>query len=166
MVLSAPQSANELDARRREKNPENVARIVFGISLLEQNPGQAELVLNGETEQLPFMQEAAQDGGHSDFYLVNSGDRGKSNTLTQFREFANSSRFEELTPTVIITSAYHIPRVARTAARHLPRGSFWVAGAPINMFAATGQHIIGEQKRILAYAPKDIDEDVPAGIVL
>ncbi len=164
MVLGAAELHGPNDPSIHGKTAENTARIEFAVSLAKKKS--VPLVLNGETEQLQWLGLTAQEaegGSLLRFFFVDSGAHGTSNTLTQMDRWKKHREFRPLTPTVIVVSRQQVPRVARTAAKHLPQGSFWVTGAPFD----TSLRTIGELMRIPAYIQKgDISPEIPPGIIL
>lgn len=177
IVLSAPHSPEFVDDEfLREGNPENIARIIWGkyvLSLLTNNPlhrvaklcdargcfpdGDPRFILNGETEQLLIMKTVAIKIGvpEQQLVLVDSGKRGESHTGTQFQAVANHQILSKLNHLTIVTSDYHVPRVARTAKRWLPPSmKFDVVGAPRKMFGdySVFRRVLGEMRRIVKYA--------------
>ncbi|MAZ67394.1 hypothetical protein CL652_01335 [bacterium] len=180
MVLSAAPSLEEADERKREGNPENTARIKFGAEVLKLIAAKKlnkalddvtmsdlgsgtipPLVLNGETEQLPTMLEIAREMGIPDSHIfqIDSGRRGVSNTKTQFEKTLERIQSGDLgkgSHLTLISSSYHVPRVARTAEAQLPVGvALEVLGVPFedhpfNVFRT----VRGEVRRIETYSDK------------
>lgn len=183
VVLSAPPSLEFEDERQREANPENVARIKFGIELVKaigqrypftgrrdmdlyshslDEPYVPPLVLDGETEQLPMMQLVAQElepgMPEEKIILVDAGKRGQANTLTQFRALMQSPRFADAKHLVIATSSYHVPRVRRTAKPFFLM-EYIVCGVPFREFGFNVEKLVGgEIRRIIEYSQKG---DIP-----
>lgn len=134
VVLSAAPSLEFSDTERREKNPENRARVQLGVEITCAFAGPpVTLALDGETEQLPSLFEIALEYGFPEdrISLINSGDRGVSNTKTQIQKigaFISGSRWVHVT---LVTNDYHLPRVIRTAEMHLPvELAYTVIGVP------------------------------------
>lgn len=178
VVLSAP--PEKRDNEVIEKTPENVARIEYGIEMIKQVVAKKSkkpieeitnediikyappLILNGETEQLPAMSEMAAEAEFpkEKIQLLNSGDRGLSNTKTQFEKMNDDKRFQTAKHFTYITTSYHIPRVTRTADQNLnPDINFEVIGIPLKEFKYDiYRKVRGEVKRILKYSEKgDMD---------
>lgn len=180
MVLSAPPSlefkgdTKEMIAKR-EKNPENMARIKFGIEIIKQIVSQKllkpiseltpneirsgpPLILNGEKEQIEPMKEVALAEGFPEdrIILINCGDRGIGNTKMQFLETAKDPILGKSKHLMLITSSYHTPRLARTAAANLPENmNLEIAGVPFKEFSYDiYRKVRGEVKRIVAYSAK------------
>ncbi len=127
---------------------DNLARIKRGI--LAMNEKRRTLVLNGATEQLQPMREIALSEGLTDDHIVpiDCGPRAKANTKTQF-EVLWAYGFKNV---VLVTSAYHVPRVARQAAQFLPHDfQYQVDGAEGD---ETVDRVHGEISRIIQYAKK------------
>lgn len=83
-----------------------------------------------------------------------------ANTKTQFTFFAAHEISRKTGTKIFVTTWYHQPRVARTAAKNLPIGiSYEVVGVPYDNFPLdTYKMVRGETKRIIAYSQKrDID---------
>lgn len=128
---------------------ENWVRVAFGIDVAKQiasrrakKPSflltEAEikkagpfLVLNGETEQLPILEEMALNLNFpsSKIILVDCGKQGQANSKTQMQAINRDlSTFGTM---ILVTSDYHVPRVARTAdAQLLSTMNFRVLSAP------------------------------------
>jgi len=122
-------------------------------------------ILNGEAEQLQPMKEIAVAIGipEEKLYLLSCGNRGAGNTRTQFTQIMNSPDLKSRSHFIVVTSAYHVSRVARTAKKHLPEFvDFEVFGVPFKDFSfSVFRKVKGEVKRILSYSRKgDIAEDV------
>jgi hypothetical protein len=142
------------------------------------------LVIVGTDEQLPAMNRVAMGLGMYDLSefllnpvpyvgivptdkrewhvscLVSCGSREgpKANTKTQFEAVEPFARhWYHMT---FVTSWYHVPRVARTATKQLPRGRnvparFSVVGVPQSVFSVpVCRTVRGEAERILRYANK------------
>jgi hypothetical protein len=155
IVLSAPPSLNKEDEREREANPENVARVTKGVEIARRSG--AKLFLNGETEQLPWMQKIAQE-----LYLeperivtIDCGARGVGNTKTQFEVMAQDNQFRSLNYLVLVTSLYHVPRVSRTGKKWMPWVNWWVCGLTLQEFPFDVPMMVGgEIRRIIEYTQK------------
>ncbi|HLC99825.1 MAG TPA: hypothetical protein VJC11_02585 [Patescibacteria group bacterium] len=174
VVLSAPQELRDNEVV--EKTDENVARIEYSIDLVKQITAKKAgkpleevtsqdiiafgppLILNGETEQLPMMQEVARESGFPEekVQLLNSGDRGKSNTKTQFERINDDPRYQNTKHFIFVSTSYHIPRVTRTADKNLDQNvNFEVIGVPLDTFDYNVyRKVRGEVKRILSYSER------------
>ena len=175
VALSAPHEVKE-NGEVIEKTPENIARVKHAIDIVKQiasnklgttiekltpsdiiNNGPP-LILNGETEQLSSMKQVAVEENFpmEHIQLMNCGDRGIANTKTQFEIMDSDNRFSNTKHLTLVTSSYHVPRVARTADKNLDtEKEFEVIGTPFedfeyNIFRKTK----GEIKRILTYSEK------------
>ncbi len=173
VVLSAPETKGEENYLLREGNPENTGRIRAGISaamilsarragkevsdltaadILKHAPA---VILDGETEQLPAMKIRVEENGFpiEKIVEVNSGDRGKSHTGTQFSALNKYlTEHKEVTlngPIIFVTSPYHQPRVARTAETKLLADLHYVVlGAP---YKPPTHKVWGELNRMKRY---------------
>lgn len=137
VFLSAPQDVTRSPGDPAyEMSAENIVRAMYSVILIEtQGSDYSTLILSGETEQLPGMKKLVEDLGEHRYIPINSGDRGHSHTGTQFESFVmwlRNQSYESRVGLVFVTSQYHVPRVRRYAAKHIPRGDFgWhVAGVP------------------------------------
>ncbi len=163
-----------------EENPENTARIEYGIQTWRQlvnAGGQAALVLNGDTSQVVMMERVARrnlnDHEQQSLVLVDAGpqkaEEGRApaaNTRTQFIEQAKLP-YRRL---VVVTSNYQISRVARTASANLPQEIlFYVVGIDFARLPGEGleslmEKVKGEVVRIETYVKKgDLARDVRPG---
>jgi hypothetical protein len=163
VFLSGPHDTSRpecLDAY--EMSAQNVARAMYS-ALLYATFGVTGtcLVLSGETEQLPSMSELVIGYGipYRSIAEVNSGDRGKSNTKTQFetlRTHFNTVYLQTaLGPKiVVVTNQYHVPRVLRYAKKFLPGFVEWqVVGVPHDTGLYDWDAMVkGEIDRIIRYA--------------
>lgn len=181
MVLSAPPSREFTDRERREKNPENLARVPYGIEVIRKIVAQRThklidnlssedlangpfLLLNGDEEQIGPMKEIALKYGFSEnkIILLDAGPRDDTptrkaaNTKTQFDAVNDAPALEDFEHITIITSLYHIPRVTRTADKNIrPSLDFTVLGVPRKIFDFdVYRKVKGETKRILQYIKK------------
>ncbi len=160
VFLSAPQDVTrptEDDAH--EMSAENLVRAMYSVLLLESEGGSnSTILLNGETEQLPAMKRLVEGFGCRQYLPINSGDRGKSHTGTQFVQLANWLREQPFNSTVgivLVTSQYHVPRVRRYAAKHISRGDYkWqVVGVPNDVgLYDREKKVAGEIDRIIKYS--------------
>ncbi len=134
IVLSAPPL---LDAGVwTEDTAENRSRILYAAELWQAlQPGNVRIpfVLNGETQQLYMMAMIAQEAGIplTEMLLLNCGNRGAANTMTQFQIMAAHPTGSLWKEVYVVTSLYHAPRVRRTAATHMPNCTCYVAPVPI-----------------------------------
>lgn len=166
VVLSAPPLKTK--TAYIEETQENVGRIRGGVELLEalrQSSGAPSnslelrpLILSGETEQLPMMQQVAIRLGYPPWqtWLVNCGDRGIGNTLTQFMTLRDVPRLNQIRRLAVVTTGYHVPRVRRTAKAVLPtEWTIDVIGIPYTLYPFDiPNFVLGEMQRIIAYAQK------------
>jgi hypothetical protein len=139
------------------KNPEHASRLTLGIKTYREVAGKSQqppiFVINAETEQLPPMKEHARElGMEGEIALLDCGPAGVANSKTQIDALASDSRTKHLRNIVLITSDYHVPRVARTASKGLPETmNFLVLGARGHDSFA---RIYGEIMRIVRYSEK------------
>lgn len=172
VVLSAPQGKDEQGCVF-EDTPENIARINYGVAVTKEitsakigkkvdelTPDDIRdfsplLVLNGETIQLPMMQQEAIKSGFPEdkVHLVNSGDRGTSNTKTQFEVLRQNEKLRGKFLS-IVTTGYHLPRVDRTAAKQLPNQKFEIIAMPYESYPFPVFIVRREIKRIQHYVNK------------
>jgi len=135
---------------------ENIKRIAFAAWFREViAPGRTThtpFVLNGETEQLPWMfEEALKHVREDDIVLVDCGARGIANTATQFDVLAPLG-YKRL---VTGTTDYHVARAFLTALERLPGANCTVVGVPYSEFPFdVTTTLIGEFRRILEYADR------------
>lgn len=178
VVLSAP-ALPEFKANPvgHEENSENEARIRIGVEIFQQiaadragkpiedlteedykNPSLPMFVLSGEPERLPSMEETALHMGipKEKVYLSDCGALGICNTKTQFEEIAKDKNLSDAKQIAIVSSAYHIPRVARTASSELADGvDFDAIGVSMKDFPFdVYKKVRGEIKRIVHYSNK------------
>lgn len=180
IVLSAPPDLSQDSYERREETEEHRERMRLGVKSwkriirtiknkgrpLSWDPHDKQLplfVVDGETEQLPAMLHMAMELklDQDQIWQVDCGARGVANTKTQFIVLENhpflSTCCSHLT---IITSAYHMPRVMRTASKQLPSFTqFQVIGVPMSRLGwdkqVEGAKVTGEIERILRYIEQD-----------
>lgn len=166
VVLSAP--SLKIETVYIEETPENTSRIRDGIELLKMlressgapsnSLGLRPLILNGETEQLPMMQQVAIRHEYPPWqtWTVNCGDRGIGNTLTQFTAMRDDVRLQKVKRLAVVTTGYHVPRVRRTAKAVLPKEcTVDVIGLPYPEYPFNVSSLVmGEMQRIIAYAEK------------
>lgn len=172
VILSAPPGKDEW-GETVEDTPENIARIKHGVEVVKTitsakvdkaldtlTPDDIQkyappLVLDGETPQLPMMLEETKklDWPENKIILVNSGERGESNTKTQFEALRQDERFKDKFLT-IVTTGYHLPRVDRTAAQQLPNQEFEVIAMPYEKHPFSIFIIRGEIGRVQRYVAK------------
>ena len=166
------------DGSIKEGSVENIARIAFGVQLLKeivsarthrptdnidlrQGPP---LILNGETEQLPAMEQIAHDLGVPPemIELVDCGQRGVGNTKTQFVAMEHDVRFADLKHFLFVTSIYHVPRAERTAEKTKRADTdYTVIPVPLEQYPFNIFMIRGEIRKILEYAKKGDIEEFP-----
>lgn len=171
VVLSAPPLKD--GERIIERSPENVARIEYSVHLVKKIVAEKcqkplndvtteeilqygpNLVLNGETEQLPTMLEVAMELGFPKEKIeeINSGNRGISNTKTQFEEMEKDERYNLLPHMTFVTSAWHQPRVLRTGQKNFANQNFDVIGLPYKKYPFNVlKYVKGEVKKIHKYS--------------
>lgn len=169
VFLSAPQDVTRSPGDPAyEMSAENIARAMYSVILIEtQGSDVSTLILSGETEQLPGMKKLVEDIGERRYIPICSGNRGQSHTGTQFESFVRWLRqqsYENRVGVVLVTSQYHVPRVRRYAAKHIPCGDFrWhVAGVPndVGLYNQTVK-VDGEIDRIVRYANQGIFDLFP-----
>ena len=178
MVLSASPPSWSADRSKAEEDyPEDVERIKFGIEVYKnfisrklkkpiaelttedlQNETLPPLVLKGATEQLPMLERIARslDFPREKIIFINCGDHAVANTKTQFAQTVAHpivGKFKHLT---LISTSYHVPRLARTASKNLPEDvDFDVLGVPLEDFSFdVYRKVKGEVKRIIEYSRK------------
>jgi len=175
VILSAPPSKNE-KGEVIEASPDNKARIEFGTQVARQitakklgktleeitiddiSQNTPMFILNGETEQLPTMEQLAKETGFppEKIQLLDCGKRGVGNTKTQFEAINTHHSYRNAKHLTFITNSWHAPRVTRTADANLkPEIDFDVipvphSAAPYNVFRV----VRGEVKRIQSYSAK------------
>lgn len=175
MVLSAPPSKVEMEVVAREQNPENRARITFGINVIKQIVSEKTgksiqdltiedlqsgplLLLNGDSEQIDPMKELAleRDFPADRIVLLNAGSRLTANTKTQFEAVNTEKKLAGAKHITIITTRYHVPRVVRTADKNVrPDLDLTVLGVPFNTYGFNvASKAKGEIKKIIDYAKK------------
>jgi hypothetical protein len=154
MVLSAPPEKWN-DIFITESTTENVERIRTAIeyfrAYLEWREALPYLILNGEANQLPMMLSTAVNHYFpaDRILLVDCGRRPNGNTKTQFTTLKCDARFAGGSKCiVVVTSWYHIPRVARAIAANNRKNLCW------NLLA------LPEEESRLQILPNIIDEEV------
>lgn len=174
VALSAPPEKREDGFL--EKTEENIARIDFAIQAVKQVTAERlgkdmseitledmitdgpPLIINGETEQLPMMREVAREHGFPEERILelDCGPRGIGNTKTQFTVLDADPRFAENKHWTFVSTGYHVPRVARTAATNIAtERNFDVIGVPLDQHPYdVYRKVRGEVKRIVAYSAK------------
>lgn len=174
VALSGPPKKNEDGVY--ESHDETTSRIDFAIQSIKQVVAERlhkpidevtnddiiehgpPLLLNGEPEQLPPMQAVALGLGFPEekITLVDCGPVGTANTKTQFTAMDTDPRFAKVKHWTFISSGYHVPRVARTAAASLDKNkNFDVIGVPLERDDYdVYRKVRGEVKRIVTYADK------------
>lgn len=105
----------------RVHTEENEARLQYGLQVA-QRMGTL-LFLNATQEQLPLMRRSAIKNGFpaGRIVLMPCGVIGRASTLTQFQAWNKNPRTPKFLHPLFVTSWYHAPRVARTAAKLLPK---------------------------------------------
>jgi uncharacterized SAM-binding protein YcdF (DUF218 family) len=150
---------------RSEKNSQLVSRVRYGAELIGKLPGKPLLIFDGYDIQLSHMRDIARENGISDdgMYLLNCGSTDTANTKTQCQALATDKNVNYLTPIVIVTNRYHVPRVARTATLILPdKVDFYVLGVPgDNMSYDVKKNIESEIEKIIKYSEKGDIADYP-----
>lgn len=177
MVLSASPRGWHTKDNIQEDHPEDTARIKFSIEVYKEfvakklkkpieeiatedlkSDDLPPLVLNGATEQLHMMERIALSLGfpREKIILFNCGDHAVANTKTQFTLLAQNRSTEKFKNIVVISTSYHMPRVARTATVSLPKDvNFDVLGVPVKDFPFNVYRSVkGEVKRIINYSQK------------
>lgn len=154
--------------RITSKERENRSRIRFAISLQQRTArlrrpatkqgrvlrGYAPLYLIGTTEQLTDLREMAEEMGClGEPTLLDCGPIGRANTQTQFVAINEHFRLSGAGHITVVTSRFHVPRVARTADRWLSeRMDFSVVGAPEGLSEVDIESILQrEAGRIIEY---------------
>jgi hypothetical protein len=158
MVLSGPPA---MRGRRiiTEWSEENIDRIYSAAALDfimgSKNPW---IMLNGLRNQLPMMLTTALESGipASRIICVDCGARPHGNTKSQFTVLNTEPRIlNSQGNVVVITSWYHMARVARTIPKNAPANEnlrYWVySPQPPNNFVVSDKTIEGEIERILKY---------------
>lgn len=178
VILSgSPDLEKEKDEEQYAKSPDNMARIDFGARIFKEIVAKKlnksldtltkedlqidttpSFILNGETQQLAGMEELALacDMPKEKITKINSGERGSSNTKTQFEQIHKDSYLSAAKHLTFITTSYHVPRVLRTAPQYLPtQTNFEIIGVPLKEFSYdVYRRVRGEIKRIIAYSAK------------
>jgi hypothetical protein len=171
MVLAIRPDQDEDGYVARHDTPENRARIGAGVDLAlaieaarwerasagARLPAAPLLILNGEDEQFPMMIDVALEfGARPDRLLsVACGPLGRANTRTQFEVLHAMPWLADIQHLTIITTAYHVPRVRRTARANLPEQvQFEVLPAPYAAYPFNLFKIRSEIARIRQYAAR------------
>lgn len=130
------------------------------------------LILSGTTEQLPFMMQMAKD---LDFPVeamipIDCGKKGVGNTKTQFvtvQQYYTSKMDKLPKHLTFVSTAYHVPRVARTGNANLMTSiSFDVIPVPCSMLSGDypfniANQFISEAGKIIEYSNRgDITRDL------
>lgn len=155
----AIQAIKDVTAKRIGKTVDDVSE----SDIIEHGPP---LFLNGEIEQLPPMKEIAISSGFPEekIQLVDCGQVGSANTQTQFAAMEENPAYKDIKHWTLVTSSYHVPRVARTALKNLRVDrKFDVIGVPLEDFQYdVYRKVRGEVKRIINYSAKgDISSTGP-----
>lgn len=161
VVLSAPPVMN--GPEHIDDNRENNARIAYAHQLSFASHGlgsTAKLYLNGEAQQLWAMLDISRRLSASNLLepcMINCGNRGVANTLTQFQTMAADKELcvalKAAGMTVFVTSLYRVPRVRRTARCVIDDLFPWIVlGVPMSMYTFELDLIPSEIARIIKYA--------------
>mgnify|MGYP001563846628 CR=1 FL=1 len=146
---------------------ENVIRIEYAAlvhRMLSSWRGSGPLfVLNGTVEQLGPMKAMAVEQGIHTPGLLNCGTIETGNTLTQVIAIKEEQYLSRCKSVLVVSSAYHVPRLRRTLSRHLPPSiEYAVTGAPGDCYTYNGiQMMSGEIDRIVRYAERGDIDTVP-----
>jgi uncharacterized SAM-binding protein YcdF (DUF218 family) len=164
-----------------EVNVEDEARIIFGVEMIKNMVSERigcepedvsendilsnapPLILNVEDDkQLTYFESFVEklDFPKDKVVLIGCGKTGVANSMTQIE--ALQKDFGDKLHLTIITSAYHVPRVARTAKKYLDT-SFDVIGVPYYRYSEFDvfSTVRGEIRKIQAYsASGDIAENL------
>jgi hypothetical protein len=149
--------------------PEDKARIRLGVQIIHQAitnisgkhsvtyddvvKNAPELILDGASEQLPLMTAFVAEISFPRLKtrLVDCGKKEHANTKTQLEALSNLN----LNHIILVTSWYHVPRVRRTARKHLPSSTSWVVfPVPIERLDYDPFVVRSEIRKIEAYASK------------
>lgn len=182
MILSASPRGWHTEANQDEDFPEDVRHIEFGVEVYKQmaarklgkpiseltemdlkNAALPYFILNGATEQQVMMERITSTLGFpkEKTIFLNCGDHDVANTKTQFTKLAEHPVVGALKHFAVISSRYHMPRVARTASANLPEDvDFDVLSVPLKDFPFdVYRKVRREVKRIMEYKEKgDISE--------
>jgi len=144
---------------------ENLSRIERGLSALKALPESVPMYFNGVTEERRYAPDLMRKLGIPKAVALfqDCGLRGVANTKTQFDAIREDPRTRDLTSIVLVTSSYHIPRVARSASKLLSEAMNFVVLADMRDYLLVPFNpllkVAGEIERILKYADKgDIAE--------
>ncbi|WKZ26169.1 MAG: ElyC/SanA/YdcF family protein [Candidatus Paceibacterota bacterium] len=143
----------------------HVARLVSQIGAT--GSGLPVVFLNGESEELENMVELAvqADIPPQIIRLQDCGRKGEANTKTQFQALKADLESYALSRIVLVTSTYHVPRVARTAVKHLPPSVWFTVVSDLNDIELYDweERVGSEIERIIRYVAKgDISAELPA----
>jgi uncharacterized SAM-binding protein YcdF (DUF218 family) len=149
----------------KQHESENFYRIERGLTALKALPEGVPMYFSGVTEEDAYSTELMRKlGVPSEVALFQDcGPRGVANTKTQFEAILEDPRTRDLKSIVLVTSSYHVPRVARSASKLLPESMRFVVLADMDDFLLVPFHpllkVAGEIERILKYVAKgDIAE--------
>jgi uncharacterized SAM-binding protein YcdF (DUF218 family) len=184
MILSASPRGWHTEENRDKNFEEDEARIKFGFDVYKQlacrklgklvdeitevdlkNEVLPFFVLNGATEQKDMMERIAGSIGvpKEKIIFLDCGRHAEANTQTQFTKTTEHPVLGKLRHFTIVSTSYHVPRIARTASKNLPGNiDFDVLGVPLKDFNFdVYRKVKGEVERIVKYAAKgDINSDV------
>lgn len=136
----------------------DTSRIKLGLNILKTLGGSVPIIFSGVTEKREEILSLLErlSSSKSLIHFQDCGKIGTANTKTQFEILITSPLTKDLRRLVIITSAWHIPRVKRTAAKFLPpETEFVVMGNPdgsddCDSFAL----VMDEIRKIIEYSAK------------
>lgn len=161
IVLSAPPAKQLAGRIITEWTDENISRIDSACSLFKMlfcgGHPIPWTMLDGERNQLPMMLQAALEIGIPAWNIVcvDCGARPDGNTKTQFQILHDQSPKDLEGNIIVVTSWYHMARVARTIPKNAPQKTglqYWVYSTPPPLpFVVTDEMIDGEVDRILRY---------------
>ncbi len=163
IVLSAP-PAKQNERVICEWTDENINRIDSAYNLFRLLAGRGRnvpwIMLNGERNQLPMMLQAALEIGipAGNIVCADCGARPDGNTKTQFQILHDQSPRDLEGNVIVITSWYHMARVARTIPKNAPQREglrYWVHSGGAGSFVVPDEIIEGEVQRILRYIASD-----------
>lgn len=174
VVLSA--APEIIDGEEVQESRENVVRIEMAIEVIKQFTAKKleksieevtiedclefgpPLVLNCGHTQIKAMQDVAERLGYPKEKTVweNCGLPTGVNTKTNFQAMADNPRWQTAEHLTYVTNAYHVPRVARTAAATLPKTiNAEIIGVPMTRHPIdVFRKVRGEVKRIITYSDK------------
>jgi hypothetical protein len=172
VALSAP-SDKFPDGRVKEHNREMISRIWFAVQLCRDIAAKRQevsleeadtswgprLILTGWTEQVPAMEAIAVKRLKFPIEMIDEidcGSRGVGNTKIQMEILRDDPRFTNLRDITFVTTAYHKPRVDRTADAVLDQSvNVRTIAVPYDAFKFNVfRKVRGEVKRILEYSKR------------